>query len=62
MAKFKKGNRVECIIGDVFLEVGDAGTVMEDDSEVPYVLWDGKIWDANDGQYAVPEDDIKLIG
>jgi hypothetical protein len=40
MPKFKKGDRVRCINNDDYVSVGAIGTVDENDSSLPWVLFD----------------------
>ncbi len=60
MAKFKKGDRVRYIreVGDDGVVSGSLGTVDENDSISPYVLWDeaddDRLWPAH-------ESDLELV-
>lgn len=60
MAKFKKGDRVRNTEEDLFLDVGDIGTVQEE-SDTPFVLWDGKHWAECNGPYAQLECFLELV-
>ena len=53
MAKFKNGDRVILIIGQWGLNKNIGGTIQENDN-IPYVLWD------NGQIFAIDEDDMKL--
>lgn len=71
----KKGDRVQvtdlekagpfgAVVAAGFLEVGDRGTLTEDDTDgVPYVKWDEKYWGGrgNNGDYAVFPEGLEKI-
>lgn len=64
----KKGDRVRVVNlllaggGDEFLFEGDVGTLVEDDTDqVPFIKWDGKEWNRNEGAYAAIVDGLEKI-
>lgn len=71
----KKGDRVRVadldkagpfgqVVADGFLQVGDRGTLTEDDADaVPYVKWDNKFWEhsGHNGDYAVYAEGVEKI-
>ena len=65
MARFKIGDKVQCTESTRYVKAGQIGVVREDDSEYPFVLWDGyECWSISENKlklYTDPASEIAQI-